>query len=102
MQEFAVLDKEGQAKRRTVADALELVRQKLGLDEITAGQFRIVPLQLPSSERTTCGCHVPRPGLRGLPAPLAALLSRHGFMRVASGVPPIMFLSAMEGMSHGS
>jgi hypothetical protein len=69
MQESIALDEERQASRRTVADALEVVRQTLGLNEIAPGEIRTVPLQLPSGECSTAvlvvfadlGCHVSLP-----------------------------------------
>jgi hypothetical protein len=52
MQEYVALQEGGRTKRRTVADALEVVREKLGVDEITRAEVSIHHLPLPSGECT--------------------------------------------------
>jgi hypothetical protein len=52
MQEYVALQEDGRTKRRTVVDALEVVREKLGVDEITRAEISIHHLQLPSGECT--------------------------------------------------
>jgi hypothetical protein len=52
MQEYVALQEGRRTKRRTVADALEVVREKLGVYEITRAEIRIHHLQLPSGECT--------------------------------------------------
>jgi hypothetical protein len=47
MQQYVALDQDGRTKRRTVADALEVVRQRLGVGEITRAEIRLAPLALP-------------------------------------------------------
>jgi hypothetical protein len=46
------LGEEGRTSRRTVADALEVVRRVVGLDEVPRAQLRIGLLRLPSGKRT--------------------------------------------------
>jgi hypothetical protein len=77
MQVSVALEEHHRAKRRTVADALEVVHEKLGVYEITRAEIKIHHLQLPSGECTVAvffadlGCHVSLPtsarfrGLRG-------------------------------------
>jgi hypothetical protein len=50
--EYVALEEEHRTSRRTVADALEVVRQKLGLDEMARAQIKVGPFQLPSGECT--------------------------------------------------
>jgi hypothetical protein len=52
MQQYVRLQEECRTTRRTVADALEVVRLKLCLDEIPRAEIRIGPLQLPSGKCT--------------------------------------------------
>jgi hypothetical protein len=47
MQQYVGLDEDGRTQRRTVADALEVVRQRLGVDEITRAEIRLAPFALP-------------------------------------------------------
>jgi hypothetical protein len=47
MQQYVALDQDGRTKRRTVADALEVVRQRLGVGEITHAEIRLAPFALP-------------------------------------------------------
>jgi hypothetical protein len=46
------LKEDSRTKRRTVADALEVVRQELGVNEIPAAEIKVGPFQLPSGEAT--------------------------------------------------
>jgi hypothetical protein len=46
------LKEDSRDKRRTVADALEVIRQELGVDEIPVAEIRVGPLPLPSGEAT--------------------------------------------------
>jgi hypothetical protein len=46
------LKEESRDKRRTVADALEVVRQGLGVDEIPGAEIRVGPFPLPWGEAT--------------------------------------------------
>jgi hypothetical protein len=46
------LKEDSRTKRRTVADALEVVRQELGVDEIPGAEIKVGPIQLPSGEAT--------------------------------------------------
>jgi hypothetical protein len=46
------LSEDGRFKRRTIADAIEVVRQMLGVSENVRGQIRIAPFALPSGECT--------------------------------------------------
>jgi len=93
MQESVALDEEGQASRRTIADALDVARQRLGLNEIAPGEIRIVPLQLPSGECATVvivvfadlGCHVSLP-------PAARFTALSGI----SSQPEIFEISALD------
>jgi hypothetical protein len=63
------LQEEHRADRRTVADALETVRQHLALDNVMRAHIEIGPLRLPSGERTALvdvvfpdlGCRVSLP-----------------------------------------
>jgi hypothetical protein len=41
------LKEDSRTKRRTVADALEVVRQELGVDEIPGAEIKVGPFQLP-------------------------------------------------------
>jgi hypothetical protein len=43
MQQYVGLDEDGLTGRRTVADALEVVRQRLGIGEITRAESRSLP-----------------------------------------------------------
>jgi hypothetical protein len=52
LQRYVRLQEGRRTSRRTVADAIDVVRQVLGLNEIPRGQFEIGPLQLPSSKWT--------------------------------------------------
>src|ERR1700693_511122 len=52
MQQYVRLQEEYRTTRRTVADALEVVRLKLCLDEIPRAEITIGPLQLPSGKCT--------------------------------------------------
>jgi hypothetical protein len=69
MQESVPLEEHRRAKRRTVADALEVVHEKLGVYETTRAEIKIHHLQLPSGECTALvavlfpdlGCHVSLP-----------------------------------------
>jgi hypothetical protein len=47
MQQYVALDQDGRTKRRTVADALEVVRQRLGVGEIKRAEIRLAPFALP-------------------------------------------------------
>ena len=47
MQQYVALDQDGRTQRRTVADALEVVRQRLGVGEITRAEIRLAPFALP-------------------------------------------------------
>jgi hypothetical protein len=93
MQASVALDEERQASRRTVADALEVVHQTLGLNEIAPDEIRIVPLQLPSGECATVvlvvfadlGCHVSLP-------PAARFRALSG----TSSQPEIFEISALD------
>ena len=69
MQQYVALDQDGRTKRRTVADALEVVRQRLGVVEITRAEIRLAPLALPWGGSTAAvvvlfpdlGCYVSLP-----------------------------------------
>jgi hypothetical protein len=69
MQDYVALQEERRTSRRTVADALELVRQKLGVNEIARAEIRIGRFQLPSGQCTAMvqvlfpdlGCRVSLP-----------------------------------------
>jgi hypothetical protein len=69
MQESVALKEHDRTKRRTVADALEVVHEKLDVYEITRAEIKIHHLQLPSGECTALvavffpdlGCHVSLP-----------------------------------------
>ena len=52
MQPYVRLQKERRTSRRTIADALEVVAQEFGLDDIGPARVRIGPLQLPSGQCT--------------------------------------------------
>ena len=52
MQPQARLHEQRRTSRRTVADALDVVRQRLGVDEIARAEIQIGPLQLPSGKLT--------------------------------------------------
>jgi hypothetical protein len=52
MPQYARLQEERRTRRRTVADALDIVHQVLGLDETPQGQIRVTPLRLPSGQCT--------------------------------------------------
>ncbi len=47
MPQYVTLDQDGRTQRRTVADALEVVRQRLGVGEITRAEIRLAPFALP-------------------------------------------------------
>jgi hypothetical protein len=53
MQAYVRLQEEQRTRRRTIADALDVVCQALGLDETPRGEIRLYPLWLPSGECTT-------------------------------------------------
>jgi hypothetical protein len=63
------LQEERRTRRRTVADAFEVVRQLLGIDEIPRAQIQLGPLRLPSGKLTALvdlvfpdlGCRVSLP-----------------------------------------
>jgi hypothetical protein len=69
MQQYVALDQDGRTKRRTVADALEVVRQRLGVGEITRAEIRLAPFALPWGGSTAAvvvlfpdlGCYVSLP-----------------------------------------
>ena len=69
MQQYVALDQDGRTKRRTVADALEVVRQRLGVVEITRAEIRLAPFALPWGGSTAAvvvlfpdlGCYVSLP-----------------------------------------
>jgi hypothetical protein len=46
------LKEDGRNNRRTVADALEVIREELGVDETPGAEIRVGPLPLPSGEAT--------------------------------------------------
>jgi hypothetical protein len=46
------LKEDSRAKRRTLADALEVIREELGVDEMPGAEIRVCPLPLPSGEAT--------------------------------------------------
>ena len=46
------LKEDSRDKRRTVADALEVIRQEFGVDEMPVAEIRVGPLPLPSGEAT--------------------------------------------------
>jgi hypothetical protein len=50
MQACIRLEEERRDSRRTIADALEVVRQALGFDETPRGQIRLYSLRLPSGD----------------------------------------------------
>jgi hypothetical protein len=52
MSQYVALNEGGKAKRRTIADAREVVREELGVSEVTWGQIRLAPLPLPSGTFT--------------------------------------------------
>ena len=52
MQPYVRLQEQRRTKRRTIADALEVVRQELGLDDTGPAHVRIGPLRLPSGRCT--------------------------------------------------
>jgi hypothetical protein len=52
MQPYVRLQEERRTSRRTIADALEVVAQEFGLDDIGPARVRIGPLQLPSGKCT--------------------------------------------------
>jgi hypothetical protein len=52
MQPYVRLDEERRTSRRTIADALEVVRRTLGVDDIGPARVRIGPLRLPSGQCT--------------------------------------------------
>jgi hypothetical protein len=52
MPQYVRLQEERRTGRRTVADALDVVRQILGLEETPRGQIRVAPLRLPSGQCT--------------------------------------------------
>jgi hypothetical protein len=47
MQQYVALDEAGRTQRRTVADALEVARQRPGMGEITRAEIRLAPFLLP-------------------------------------------------------
>jgi hypothetical protein len=46
------LKEDSRDQRRTVADALEVIRQELGIDEISGAEIKVGPFELPSGEVT--------------------------------------------------
>ena len=52
MRQCIRLQEECRTRRRTIADAVDVVRQKLGLNEVARATIRIGPLQLPSGDST--------------------------------------------------
>jgi hypothetical protein len=46
------LKEDSRNNRRTVADALEVIRQEFGVDETPGAEIRVGPLLLPSGEAT--------------------------------------------------
>jgi hypothetical protein len=46
------LKEDSRDKRRTIADALEVIRQELGVDEMPSAEIRVCPLPLPCGEAT--------------------------------------------------
>jgi hypothetical protein len=52
MQPYVRLQEERRTSRRTIADALEVVRQEFGLDDIGPAHVRIDPLRLPCGQCT--------------------------------------------------
>jgi len=52
MQPYLGLDEAGRTRRRTAADAFEVVRQKLGVGEITRAEIRLAFFALPWGEWT--------------------------------------------------
>ena len=52
MQPYVRLQEQRQTSRRTIADALEVVRQEFGLDDIGPAYVRISPLRLASGQCT--------------------------------------------------
>ena len=52
MQPYVRLQEQRRTSRRTIADALEVVRQEFGLDDIGPAHVRIGPLRLPSGQCT--------------------------------------------------
>ena len=52
MPQHVRLQEERRTKRRTVADALEVVRQVLRVEDPPRGRIRVGPLRLPSGKRT--------------------------------------------------
>jgi hypothetical protein len=46
------LKEDSRDKRRTVADALEVLRQERGVDEISSAEIKVGPFELPSGEAT--------------------------------------------------
>jgi hypothetical protein len=49
---YVALQEEQRANRRTIADAMEVVRQEQGIDDIAHAEIRLAPLQLPSGKST--------------------------------------------------
>ena len=47
MRRYVALDEERRTNRRTIADALEVVRRKLGVGDITRGEIILAPFPLP-------------------------------------------------------
>lgn len=47
MRRYVALDEERRTNRRTIADALEVVRRKLGVGDITRGEIILAPFALP-------------------------------------------------------
>jgi hypothetical protein len=46
------LKEDSRKKRRTVADALEVIRKELGVDEIPSAEIKVGSFELPSGETT--------------------------------------------------
>jgi hypothetical protein len=94
MQHYARLREEGRTKRRSVADALDVVRLELGLDEIRRAEISIGPLQLPNGKSTDLvaivfpdlGCIVSLP-----------TSDRFRARREANSRPEVFEISALDG-----
>ena len=52
MPQLMALDEAGRTERRTVADALEVVRRRQGAAEITRAEIKLAPFPLPWGECT--------------------------------------------------
>ena len=81
------LKEDSRDKRRTVADALEVVRQELGGDEIPDAEIRVGPFPLPSGEATAAVVLV-CPDLDCCVS-LTSFLVVYGALREMFAAPPI-------------